>query len=224
MFFPVLVMLLAGGRVFLVFCSISWGCQMALIAVTGGIGAGKSTVLARFRELGGETLDADEAVHSLYQRDSVLCKAMQKRWGDDILTQDGLPERNKIAGVVFQSQTELDWLNSLVHPLVKEIIQWRVARCSGALYCAIPLFFECGWTQEAVFSIGLWCDPLTQHTRLLQRGWTDSQIKARITQQLSMDEKLFRSDFGIISNCSWKNLHRQCDVIFQSIERHLSHL
>jgi dephospho-CoA kinase len=196
---------------------------MALIAVTGGIGAGKSTVLTRFRELGGETLDADEAVHSLYQRDSQLCKAMQKRWGDDILTQDGLPDRSKIASVVFQSQSELEWLNSLVHPLVKEIILRRAACCSGTLYCAIPLFFECGWMQEAVFSIGLWCDPLTQHARLLQRGWTDSQIKARIAQQLSMDEKLFRSDFGIISNCSWKNLYRQCDVIFQTIERHLNH-
>ncbi len=197
---------------------------MALIAVTGGIGAGKSTVLARFRELGCETLDADDVVHSLYMRDSVLCKAMQKRWGADILTQDGLPQRNKIADVVFQSQSELEWLNSLVHPLVKEIIQSRADRCPGALYCAIPLFFECSWTQDAVFSIGLWCDPLTQHARLLQRGWTDSQINARITQQLSMDEKLLRSDFGIISNCSWKNLYRQCDVLFQSIEQHLRKL
>ena len=194
---------------------------MALIAVTGGIGAGKSTVLARFRQLGGEVLDADEIVHSLYQRNSHLCQAMQERWGEDILTRDGLPDRNKISTVVFQSQHELDWLNSLVHPLVQEIIQVRAGLCRGGLYCAIPLFFECGWNQEAFCSIGVWCDPCTQRARLLRRGWDDSQIQARMRQQFSMDEKLRRSDFGIISNCSWHNLHRQCDAIYQNLQQHL---
>ncbi|MFA6931144.1 MAG: dephospho-CoA kinase [Lentisphaeria bacterium] len=195
---------------------------MALIVVTGGIGAGKTTVLARFKQLGGEVLDADDTVHSLYQRNSFLYQAIQKRWGNTILTQDGMPDRNKIAQVVFQSEQELKWLNSLLHPLVKEIIQSAARRCPSGLYCAIPLFFECGWEEpQAVFSIGLWCDPQTQRNRLLQRGWSDQQIQARLKQQLSMDEKLRRSDFGIISNCSWKNLYRQCDVIYQSIQQHL---
>lgn len=197
---------------------------MALIAVTGGIGAGKSTVLARFRALGGETLDADDVVHSLYERDSVLCQALQTRWGNDILNQDGLPDRTKIAGVVFQSSSELEWLNDLVHPLVTAVILSRARDCHRGLFCAIPLFFECRFSQEAVFSIGLWCDPCTQRARLLKRGWSDEQIQARIAAQFSMDEKLQRSDFGVISNCSWKNLYRQCDVIFQSIQQHLRNL
>ena len=194
---------------------------MSLIAVTGGIGAGKSTVLARFHELGGETLDADNVVHSLYQRESALSAAMQKRWGKDILSQDGMPDRNKIAALVFQAPLELKWLNELLHPLVIEIICRKARQCRKGLYCAIPLFFECALQQEAVFSISVWCDPKTQKLRLLQRGWNEQQIEARLQQQLTMDEKLLRGDFGIISNCSWKNLHRQCDLIFEHIQQQL---
>lgn len=194
---------------------------MSLIAVTGGIGAGKSTVLARFRELGGETLDADDVTHSLYRCDSPLSLAMRKRWGEHILTQDGRPDRKKIAELVFSSPLELKWLNDLVHPLVIETIRRKALHCKSGLYCAIPLFFECALQEEAIFTIGLWCDPQTQRSRLLQRGWSEEQIKARNKQQLSMDEKLLRSDFGIISNCSWKNLHKQCDLIFQQIQQEL---
>lgn len=210
-------------KVFFVCCAVyPRGIQMALIAITGGIGAGKTTVLARFKQLGSEVLDADEVVHSLYQSNSFLCSAIQKRWGNDILTRDGMPDRKKIAQVVFQSASEIQWLNSLLHPLVKEIIQSAANRCPSGLYCAIPLFFECAWEEpQAVFSIGLWCDPQTQKSRLLQRGWSDQQIQVRLKQQLSMDEKLRCSDFGIISNCSWKNLHQQCDEIYQSIQQHL---
>ncbi|MDD3695233.1 MAG: dephospho-CoA kinase [Lentisphaeria bacterium] len=195
---------------------------MALIAVTGGIGAGKSTVLSRFKLLGADILDADLLVHGLYRHDAGLKLALLQRWGANILDADGLPERSKIASRVFDHAEELAWLNSILHPKVKAAIKNAAGKTDQALFCAIPLFFECAWEAEALCSISLWCDPCTQRQRLMARGWSEAEILSRLQHQLGMDEKLRRARFAIISNCSWQVLYAQCDLVYAKILRMLA--
>ncbi|NMA42901.1 MAG: dephospho-CoA kinase [Oligosphaeraceae bacterium] len=191
---------------------------MALIAVTGGIGAGKSTVLTRFKQLGADVMDADLVVHDLYRQDTDLKLALLQRWGKSILNAEGMPERKHIAAKVFNHAEELAWLNSVIHPKVKATISNTAQKSKKGLFCAIPLFFECAWEQEALCSISLWCDPLTQKQRLMARGWSEDEIISRLQYQLDMDEKLRRASFGIISNCSWQELYAQCDLVYAKIQ------
>lgn len=187
---------------------------MGLVVITGGIGSGKSTVLARFGWLGGVTLDADVLVHALYAPGTPLLAEFRERWGERIFTADGRLDRKALAGMVFSDPDEVAWLNTRIHPLVRAQIEQTVARTAGAVYCAVPLWHESGW-QEAATVISVWCDAETQTRRLQARGWSLAEIESRRRYQLSMDEKLRRSDFGVISCCSMANLHRQCDVIFR---------
>lgn len=187
---------------------------MGLVVITGGIGSGKSTVLARFSWLGGVTLDADESVHALYAPGAPLLAEFRQRWGSRIFTAEGGIDRKILAGLVFSDADEIAWLNARIHPLVRAQIQQMVRRTAGAVYVAVPLWYESGW-QEAEAVISVWCDRETQFYRLHARGWSQTEIEARLRHQLPMDEKLRRSDLAVISRCSMANLHRQCDVIFR---------
>lgn len=187
---------------------------MGLVVITGGIGSGKSTVLARFAWLGGVTLDADALVHALYAPGNPLLAEFRERWGSRVFTAGGGIDRKVLAGIVFSDPAEVSWLNARIHPLVCAQIQQAVARTAGAVYCAVPLWHESGW-QEAEAVVSVWCDPETQVRRLQARGWSLAEIEARLRHQLSMDEKLRRSDLAVISRCSMATLHRQCDVIYR---------
>ena len=141
-----------------------------LIAITGGIGMGKSTILSQFQGLGAKTLDADDVAHDMYLPDRPAYATLLQHWGNDILAQDGTLDRKKIAGIVFQSKEELAWLNSVMHPLVRNAIQDCANEDARPLFCAIPLLFESGWEETADKIISVWCDRETQMQRLIARA------------------------------------------------------
>jgi len=183
---------------------------MALVGITGGIGSGKSTVLAVFRRLGARILDADTAVHELYKPGQAGFRLVLDRWGLSILQPDGLISRAEIARRVFQSQTEREWLESVIHPLVKTRFLQESANGPGDLIGAVPLLFEAGWESMCRRTIAVWCEPETQQQRLLLRGWSRDDIARRNALQLTMNEKLRRADFGIINTGTMELLEIQC--------------
>ena len=96
------------------------------LAITGGIGAGKSTALESFRRHGAATVSSDEIVHHLLKSDPDVKHALVERFGEEILGEDGAPDRQRIAVRVFRDRTALDWLEKLLHPLVsREYLLWR---------------------------------------------------------------------------------------------------
>jgi dephospho-CoA kinase len=96
------------------------------VAITGGIGAGKSEALASFRRHGAATVSSDEIVHRLLREDPAVGKALVERFGDRILDEAGQIDRSAIAEIVFADREALEWLESLLHPLVvQEYLDWR---------------------------------------------------------------------------------------------------
>ncbi|OPZ25363.1 MAG: Dephospho-CoA kinase [Lentisphaerae bacterium ADurb.BinA184] len=188
-----------------------------LVAVTGGIGAGKSTVLAALDRRGQRTLDSDAVVHRLYRPGSPLCAALAARWGVEILDGDGAVNRAAVAAKVFADAGELEWLNRLVHPAVKAEIRGQAAAAGSLLFCAIPLLFEVGWETEALCTLAVWCDRRTQRERLRRRGWNAAEIERREAAQLSMDDKLERADFAVINHGGRERLDEQIARILQRI-------
>ena len=120
------------------------------VAITGGIGAGKSTALDAFRAQGAATVSSDEIVHHLLAADEAVRDALVERLGPEILGEDGRPDRSRIAGAVFGDPKQLAWLEALLHPLVsREYLAWREQLAQlpdppRVCVTEVPLLYEVG--------------------------------------------------------------------------------
>jgi dephospho-CoA kinase len=119
------------------------------VAITGGIGAGKSEALAAFARHGAATVSSDEIVHHLLRRDEVK-QAVVERIGHGVVAPDGEIDRGALGTAVFNDRDALNWLEELLHPLVSgEYLQWRedLAKLPDAPQVSVtevPLLYEVG--------------------------------------------------------------------------------
>ena len=120
------------------------------VAITGGIGAGKSEALRAFRRHGAATVSSDEIVHHLLATDDDVKRALVERLGERVLGEDGRPDRGRIAEVVFADRDALAFLEALLHPLVaREYLQWReqlagLPNPPRVCVTEVPLLYEAG--------------------------------------------------------------------------------
>jgi dephospho-CoA kinase len=120
------------------------------VAITGSIGAGKSTALEAFRRHGAATVSSDEIVHHLLGSDPEVKRALVERFGEEILGEDDAPDRQRIALRVFRDRKALDWLEKLLHPLVsREYLTWRdqlgeLPNPPRVCVTEVPLLYEVG--------------------------------------------------------------------------------
>ena len=188
------------------------------IGVTGGIGAGKTAVLQLLGEIGCRTVDADDVVHWLYEPGHPGYEIVSRRWGKRVLTAGGEVDRKAVAEIVFRERSELQWLNGVIHPRVRERIRSLASESETPLFCGVPLLFETGWDRFMWRSVSVWCPFRVQWQRLRHRGWDQEEIERRLACQMNMDEKLARGDFGIINNSSWRQLREQCRLLVERLE------
>jgi dephospho-CoA kinase len=119
------------------------------VAITGGIGAGKSTALEAFARHGAATISSDEIVHRLLRSDPEVRRELVERFGPEVIGNDGA-DRARIAEIVFGDPDQLDWLEELLHPrVVQENFAWRdeVARRPdppALTVTEVPLLYETG--------------------------------------------------------------------------------
>ena len=119
------------------------------VAITGGIGAGKSEALKAFARHGAATVSSDEIVHHLLRRSEVR-EAVIARMGHGIVAPDGEIDRGALATVVFNDREALAWLEELLHPLVSaEYLRWReqlaeLPDAPGVSVTEVPLLYETG--------------------------------------------------------------------------------
>jgi dephospho-CoA kinase len=119
------------------------------VAITGGIGAGKSAALEAFARHGAATVSSDEIVHQLLRRDPNVRRELVERFGPDVIGSDGA-DRARIADIVFNDQDQLDWLEELLHSRVaEENLKWRAEQESrpdppALTVTEVPLLYETG--------------------------------------------------------------------------------
>ena len=120
------------------------------VAITGGIGAGKSTALRAFAQHGVATISSDEIVHRLLREDPEVKRAVVERFGDDVVGDDGEIDRAKVGKIVFSDREALTWLEQLLHPrVVGSYLAWReelAALPDPPALCVteVPLLYEVG--------------------------------------------------------------------------------
>lgn len=169
------------------------------VAITGGIGAGKSTALEAFRRHGAATVSSDEIVHHLLATDPEVKRALVERLGEEILGADGAPDRERIAIRVFNDPEALDFLEKLLHPLVsREYMTWReqlAALPNPPPVCVteVPLLYEVG--ADARFDEVVLITAPAKLREARRGGWRDDREARLIPDR----EKAKRADFTYVN-------------------------
>ena len=176
------------------------------VAITGGIGAGKSEALAAFARHGAATVSSDQIVHRLLREDTAVQEAMVERFGDGILDQAGQIDRSAVADRVFPDPEALDWLEALLHPLVvREYLDWReqLGRLSNPpAVCAteVPLLYEVGGQERFDAVVVVTAPPELRAAR------TRVQTELREPRLLPDDEKAAKADYAYVNDGSLEEL------------------
>lgn len=119
------------------------------VAITGGIGAGKSEALKAFARHGAAVVSSDEIVHRLLREDAEVRQALRERWGERVFDDGGRVDRSRVAEIVFADRAELRWLEGLLHPRVaREYLRWRERQDAPLTVTEVPLLFESGGEER----------------------------------------------------------------------------
>jgi dephospho-CoA kinase len=163
------------------------------VGLTGGVGAGKSTVSAMLAGLGAVVIDADRLAREVVAKGTPGLAQVVQAFGTEVLTADGELDRAAVAGIVFADETARRRLESIIHPLVRARgAELEAAAPPGALVVHdIPLLAETG--QAAAFDAVIVVDvPVeTQIERLVeQRGMPRAEAQARVAVQATREQRL----------------------------------
>lgn len=170
-----------------------------IIAITGNIGTGKSSVCSLIEQQ-FTVVYADEVAKTILE--SQHCKdILSQKWGSHIFI-DGQIDRVAIAKIVFHDPHELDFLNNLIHPLVLAIFETFVENSTDpAIFFEIPLLFEANLAACCDFIVLVTANRETRIQRLLERDHTDVEsITAKIDSQIDDSLKVHAVDFVILNN------------------------
>ncbi|UOR84236.1 dephospho-CoA kinase [Helicobacter pylori] len=189
------------------------------IALTGGIGTGKSTTIKILESQGYQILDADKIAHQLLQEHRFK---IAQHFGSDIL-EKGILNRKKLGVIVFQNANELKWLEDFLHPLIRECMlqkAYELEKNHQAYFLDIPLFFEVGGKKCYPVSkvVLVYASRVLQIERLLERDkLKEAEILQRLACQMDIEQKRTMSDYIIDNSSSLKDLNKQVERFLKTL-------
>ena len=173
------------------------------IAITGTIGSGKSTVASYLRNKGYFVFDCDDVNRELLNS-GILVEYFPECYDDDLL------DKKKLANIVFNDEKKRLLLESIMHPSIIE----RMKKESGKhdpFFAEVPLLFEVNWDKYFDEILLVVVDEKIALERLVDRGLSIEESKQRIKNQMSIKEKIERSDVIIYNNSSLFSLYEKID-------------
>ena len=188
---------------------------MLVIALTGGIGSGKSLAGEYFRALGAIVIDSDQLARDVIERGSEGFDEIVLRFGDQIL-RNGEIDRKKLAEIVFaDSQARLD-LEAITHPRIREAFEEVVksAPDDAIIINQIPLLVETQGKYRFDLVIVITAPESLRRERLIKRGLGSADITQRISAQVSDDLRIAQADFVITNDGDSDRLLRQIEQLW----------
>ena len=179
-----------------------------IIGLTGGIGSGKTAVSDSFEALGIDIVDADLASRVVVQKGKPCLAQIQEHFGDDILNEDEELDRAKLREIIFQSDQEKEWLESLLHPAIASQIKDEL-EASNSPYTILvsPLLFETNQKEFCSKVLVVDVPVETQVIRTLERdGVSEEQVNSIINSQIDREKRLELADEVILNNGSLADL------------------
>ena len=191
---------------------------MKVIALTGGIGAGKSLVANYLFTLGAEVIDSDQLARNAIERGSVGFDEVVTAFGDEIL-KDGDIDRRKLAEIIFSDESKRKLLESIIHPKVQQSLLKARSRLSEdeILIYEIPLLVETNSSSKFDLVITVEAPLADRIERLKARGLFQSEIEQRIASQATDAKRREIADIVIENSGSEEELLRKVEKIWEDL-------
>jgi len=197
---------------------------MLKVAVTGGAGSGKSTVLQMFQELGAAVVDADQVARDVVAVGKPAWQELRRSFGAEYFKENGELDRHKMAHLVFSDREARQRLNEIIHPRVAQEVRDRVAALAaqGAdlVMVEVPLLFEAGLEKAYDRVIVVYAGEEDQVSRLETRDHRDpGEISGILKAQWPLKDKLARADFVVDNSGPLKDTRDQVEKIWKKLEK-----
>lgn len=189
---------------------------MFVIGLTGGIASGKTTVANLFSDKGIELVDADIVARDVVAIGSEGLAAITRYFGEDILQHDGSLDRAKLRHIIFNDEAKKNWLNNLLHPLIRsQMIDDLAATSSAYTLFVVPLLVENNLTELCDHVLVIDVPIEVQIARTMARdGVSETQAKAIIASQADRKTRLSQAD-SVLENDSESYLAQQVEALHQ---------
>lgn len=189
-----------------------------LIALTGGIGSGKSTVASEWVRLGAIEIDADQLAREVVEPGQLGLAALVAEFGEQVLDATGQLNRAKLAEISFSDPGTRKKVESLLHPLIQELAAQRTKLNSqGVIVYTIPLLVETQSPLRFDKVVTISCPESIRIERLLARGMSREDAIRRIASQATDAEREARSDVVIDSNCTLPELLSRARDVYKAL-------
>lgn len=189
---------------------------MKVIGITGGIGSGKSTISNMLREAGYPVFDCDFQAKQLYNSDLDLILDMKKMFGENIY-KDGLLDKKMLAEMVFKNSSTLEKLNSIVHPKVREYLNFQIKESKSDLFFVeSAILYESGLHKCVDKVLAVTAPSELRIERTMKRdNITREQVEARMKFQYCEEKRLSKSDYVISTN---QELDKVKEFLFRLVD------
>ena len=194
---------------------------MITIAVTGGIGAGKSETVKILSSLGAYTVSADQLGHAAYAKGTAGYAEMIEVFGDGIIKPDGEIDRKIIGRIVFADETKRRQLEAIVwhriRSMLKDSLAWNASKGVAATVVEAAVLFEAEWDDLADV---IWTVEATYHQRLARiieiSGMDERAARSRMDAQLTPEIRIERADEVIRNDGDLKALEQRVTKLWQA--------
>lgn len=175
--------------------------QKLIVGITGGIGSGKSVVSRLLNMLGYPVYDSDSKAKRLNDTDEEVKRALTLAFGSD-LYENGLLNRPKLASLIFQSDSNRQLVNAIIHPAVKrDFLRWAEAQNSDIVFLEAAILYESGFDAFMNKVVAVAAPEQVRIQRAMQRdNATEQQIVNRLRAQMSQDVLESKADFVVVND------------------------
>ena len=196
---------------------------MLSVGLTGGIGSGKSTIAAMFRDKGSYIIDFDVLAHEVQNPGQPAWKCIIDSFGRDVLDKEERIDRARLADIVFEDEEKLAMLNGIVHPAVfgawaARLREIESVKPEAIVLSDVPLLIEAGVKHLFDLIILVYITPEEQLRRIMVRnGYSAEEAKKRLSSQMPIDEKIRHADIVINNQASLESAKKRVDEVWEEL-------
>lgn len=198
---------------------------MLNVGLTGGIASGKSIVVQLLADKGAVIIDFDHLTRYVEEPGRPAWRELVSFFGREIIKDDETINRRKLGEIVFQDPQKLARLNALVHPLIFQEWQRRLAvlrehNCGAIVVSDIPLLIETGAQKDFDLTVLVYAPPWQQLERLrIRNGYNAEEARLRLASQLPIDFKVPYADIIIDNSSSLEKTSERVDAVWEELKK-----
>jgi len=190
-----------------------------IVGLTGGLASGKSTIAQILIERGFDVIDADEVARDVVKPGSESLEKIVKRWGIEILNDDGSLNRKKLASIVFKDKSQRKELEKILHPeILNRMIQLAENSADEIVILVVPLLFEEQLDEWCDFTVSLTAPDEVRIERAMKKHKISREmVQDRMKTQLSEKKRNSKADYVVNTDCTIEELQSKVDNLINKI-------